>query len=53
MVFKRFYDIADYPVGYFFNIGVFKVLKYKMGKIMEKDEYLIVISIFGREYILS
>lgn len=53
MVFERFYDIADYPVGYFFNIGIFKVLKCKVSKIMEKDKYLIVISFFGREYILG
>ena len=53
MFVQRFYDEADYQRGYLINVfGIFRLLKYKTSKIMEKDKYLIIIEVFGREYII-
>jgi hypothetical protein len=40
-------DIADYQRGFLLNLPGFKMLKIKTSKIMQKDKYLIVVSIFG------
>jgi hypothetical protein len=59
MFVKRFKDIAGYDCGYVFNVpgtrygSIFTIVQYKISKIMEAPKYLTVISIFGREYILS
>ncbi len=53
MFIKHFEDIAGYRRGYLFEIpGVFRLLKYKVSKIMEKDDWLIVIAIFGKEFVI-
>ena len=44
-------DAADYERGYLFNIPGFKLLKLKISKLMQNDEYLVVISILGREFL--
>ena len=50
---QRFYDIADYQVGYLINVfGIFKLLKLKVSKIMDAPDYIVVMSIFGREFVL-
>jgi hypothetical protein len=56
-VFRRYYDIADYPIGWVFNIpwtkpgSIFTIVHYKSSKVMEAPKYVTVISIFGREYV--
>jgi hypothetical protein len=46
------FDMADYKYGYIFAIPGFKLLKFKVSKIMEAPHYVKVMSIFGREFIL-
>jgi hypothetical protein len=48
----RIIDMADYPYGYIFSLLGFKLLKFKTSKIMEKERFIVVMSIFGREFIL-
>ena len=45
-------DMADYNYGYFLSLPGFKVLKFKTSKIMQKEDWIIVISIFGKEIVL-
>jgi hypothetical protein len=54
MFITRFTDIADYQQGYYINVfGIFKLLKYKVSKIMEKDDYIVIIAICGYEYVIQ
>jgi hypothetical protein len=54
MFINRFYDEAGYQRGYIIDVfGVFRLLKYKVSKLMEKDNYIMVLELFLREYILS
>jgi hypothetical protein len=59
MFLQRFYDIADYKVGWVFNIpgtnygSVFTIVRYKISKIMDAPRYITVIGIFGKEFVLS
>jgi hypothetical protein len=46
-------DIADYKVGWIFSMRFVKILKLKVSKIMDSPRYLIVISIFNIEYVVS
>jgi len=51
---ERFYDQAGYQQGYIINVfGVLRLLKYKTSKIMEKDKFIVILEIFGREYVLT
>ena len=53
MFITRFYDVADYPEGYIIDVfGIFRLLKYKVSKVMDKEDYIIVMSIFGHEFVL-
>jgi hypothetical protein len=47
----RIMDAADYQRGWLFSIPGFRLLKIKVSKIMENDRYLVVISVFGREFL--
>ena len=48
------YDLKSYPRGYYFNfLGIIRVLKFKTNTVMQKDDWIFIIEIFGREYILS
>jgi hypothetical protein len=50
---RRFYDIADYRMGYLINVfGIFKLLKLKVSKVMDAEDYIIVMSIFGYEFVI-
>ena len=56
MMMQRFfdYDMREYPRGYYFNFfGLVRVLKFKTNTVMQKDDWIFIIEIFGREYILS
>jgi hypothetical protein len=53
---QRFYDydMREYSRGYYFNFfGLVRVLKFKTNTVMQKDDWIFIIEIFGREYILS
>jgi hypothetical protein len=48
------YDLKTYPRGYYLNFfGIFRILKFKTNTVMQKDDWIFIIEIFGREYILS
>jgi hypothetical protein len=55
--FQRFYDVADYRIGWCWNLypfpigKVFTILRVKTSKIMETDKYMTVVCIFGRDFI--
>ena len=56
-MFQRFYDVADYPVGWMFNLppgtkpgSIFTIIKIKTSRWMDSPKYLIVISFFGHEF---
>jgi hypothetical protein len=56
MMMQRFfdYDMREYSRGYYFNfLGLVRVLKLKTNTVMQKDDWIFIIEIFGREYILS
>jgi hypothetical protein len=54
-VFKK--DLTDEygnKRGYIFSIpGVFRVLKYQVNKVMDKYDYILIVEIFGKEFILK
>lgn len=46
-------DQYGFKLGYLIDVfGVFRLLKFKVSKIMEPDDYIMVLEIFGREFIL-
>ncbi len=48
------YDMRRYPRGYYFHFfGVIRVFKFKTNTVMQKDDWILIVEIFGREYILS
>jgi hypothetical protein len=48
------YDMREYPRGFYFSFfGIVRILKFKTNTVMEKDNWIFIIEIFGREYILS
>jgi hypothetical protein len=57
MLFRRLYDIADYDIGYEFNICphwrslLFRIVRIKISKIDEFERYVTLITIFGTEWI--
>jgi hypothetical protein len=55
MMIQRFYDydLQSYQRGYYFRFfGLVRILKFKVSTVMEKEDYIFVIAIFGREFIL-
>jgi hypothetical protein len=56
MFVKRYfdYDLRSYQRGYYFNLfGIIRVLKFNVATVMQKPDWIFIIEIFGREYILS
>lgn len=58
-MFKRLTDQYGYPRGYIINIPpwaayskVFTLIKFKVSKIMERDDYIIILGLFGYEFVL-
>jgi hypothetical protein len=52
---KRYYDydLRDYNRGYYFSFfGIVRVLKFKVNTVMEKEDWIVIIEIFGREFVL-
>jgi hypothetical protein len=47
------YDMRDYPRGYYFNfLGIVRILKFKTNTVMEKDKWILIIEVFGKEYVV-
>jgi hypothetical protein len=56
MVLHRYYDYDDrkYQRGYYFNfLGLVRVLKFNVATVMQKPDYIFILEIFGREYVLN
>jgi hypothetical protein len=48
------YDLRSYPRGYYFNFfGVVRVLKFKTNKVMDKEDWIVIVEVFGKEFVLS
>ena len=55
MFIQRFfdYDMRDYPRGFYFSFfGIIRVLKFKTNTVMEKDNWIFIIEITGKEYVI-
>jgi hypothetical protein len=55
MFIERFYDydLREYPRGFYFNFfGLVRILKFKVNTVMEKEDYIFIIEIFGREFVI-
>jgi hypothetical protein len=53
-MFKRLTDEYGFKRGYYINVlGIFRMVKYKVSKVMESDDYILVIAIFGKEFVLK
>jgi hypothetical protein len=53
MFIQRFYDydIHSYPRGHYFNFfGLFRILKFKTNTVVEADNWIIIVEIFGKEF---
>jgi hypothetical protein len=56
MFIQKFYDYDErkFPRGFYFNfLGLVRILKFNVATVMQKPDYIFIIEIFGREYILS
>jgi hypothetical protein len=54
LVLKWLEDEYGNKRGYIVDVfGIFRLLKYKVSKIMEKDDYIMILEIFGKEFILK
>jgi hypothetical protein len=55
MIIQRFfdYDLRSYPRGYYLNIfGIFRILKFKTNTVMERDNWIIIVEVFGHEFVV-
>ena len=55
MFVKRYfdYDMREYPRGYYFSFfGLVRVLKFNVATVMQKPDYIFIIEIFGREFVI-
>jgi hypothetical protein len=52
---QEFYDwdIHSYPRGYYFNFfGLIRVLKFRTNTVVDADNWIVIVEIFGREFVL-
>jgi hypothetical protein len=55
MFVKRYldYDLRSYQRGYYFSFfGLVRVLKFNVATVMQKPNYIFIIEIFGREFVI-
>jgi hypothetical protein len=55
MFVKRYfdYDLRSYQRGYYFNLfGIIRVLKFNVATVMQKPDYIFIVEIFGREFVI-
>ena len=56
MFLQRFYDydLRSYPRGYYFSFfGLVRILKFKTNIVMEKENWIKIVEIFGYEFVLE
>jgi hypothetical protein len=52
---QRFYDydLRSYPRGYYFNfLGLVRILKFKTNTVMQKENWIFIVEILGREFVI-
>jgi hypothetical protein len=48
------YDMREYKRGYYFSFfGIVRVLKFKTNTVMEREDWIVIVEIFGKEFILK
>lgn len=56
MFIQRFYDwdMRSYPRGFYFSFfGIIRILKFKTNTVVEQDNWIKIIEIFGKEFVLK
>jgi hypothetical protein len=56
MFLQRFYDYDErkFPRGFYFNfLGLVRILKFNVATVMQKPDYILIVEIFGREFVLK
>jgi hypothetical protein len=47
------YDLRSYPRGFYFNFfGIVRILKFKTNTVMEKDNWIFIIEVLGKEFVI-
>jgi hypothetical protein len=47
------YDLRSYPRGFYFNFfGIVRILKFKTNTVMEKDNWIFIIEMLGKEFVI-
>jgi hypothetical protein len=47
------YDERNYPRGYYFNfLGLVRILKFNTATVMQKPDYIFIIEVLGKEFII-
>jgi hypothetical protein len=55
MFLHRYYDYDErkFPRGYYFNfLGIIRILKFNTATVMQKPNYIFIIEVLGREYVI-
>jgi hypothetical protein len=48
------YDLRSYQRGYYFNfLGLVRILKFNTATVMQKPDYIFIIEVLGKEFILK
>jgi hypothetical protein len=48
------YDMREYKRGYYFNFfGLVRILKFKTNTVMEKDNWIFIIEVLGKEFVIK
>jgi hypothetical protein len=47
------YDLRSYPRGFYFSFfGLIRILKFKTNTVMQKEDWIFIIEVFGREFVV-
>ena len=55
MFLHRYYDYDErkFPRGYYFNLlGIVRVLKFNVATVTQKPDYIFIIEVLGREFVI-
>jgi hypothetical protein len=48
------YDLHSYKRGYYFSLfGLVRVLKFNVATVMQKPDYIFIIEVFGKEFVIK
>jgi hypothetical protein len=55
MFLRRYYDydLRTFPRGYYFNFfGLVRILKFKTNTVMQKEDWIFIIEVLGKEFVI-